>query len=317
MREKRWIGRYLLREQLGCGGMGCVYSAEGPDGDVAIKLLNPELASQARERHRFLHEAALGERIVHPNLVRTLGHGIANGVPYLVMERVEGRNLRQRLNETGPLSESLCFAIALRTGRALRAVHRAGIVHRDIKPENIILTDSGALKVTDLGLACRRSSRGVRFAGTVLYAAPEQFLGERPESTVDWYALGLMLYELSTGEHPSPGRHATTVMMRRLEETPARVNELNRELSPAFADLVAAMLEREPRDRLASLTSAVRVAVRTRGIHSAVARSAAELRAPTAGTGSSTRSTVVTARPHYEPLPWRSIIDSSAVQPWS
>jgi serine/threonine-protein kinase len=298
MTNPQWIGAYRLEERIGAGGMGDVYRARGPAGIVAVKSMHADLAADPRERQRFLDEAALGERIRHPNIERTHEHGLADGVPYLVMEHIEGRNLRERFAETGPLSESLCFAIALRTGRALRALHAAGMVHRDIKPENIILTDDGGLKLTDLGLACRcgRSTNG--FTGTVLYAAPEQFLGERSDSMVDWYALGLMLYELSTGTHPSSALHPTTVMMRRLEEIPPRVDALNAALSQRFADLVAAMLEREPAERFDSLTPAVRAAVRTRFLHSAKARSADELRehAPVRATIS---ISVADAESHY------------------
>ncbi|MHC4938073.1 MAG: serine/threonine-protein kinase [Planctomycetota bacterium] len=320
MRKKRRIGPYKLGKRLGCGGMGCVYRARGPQGTVAIKVMNAELADEPEERARFLQEAMLGERVSHPNLVRTLDHGIADGIPYLVMEYVAGRNLRQRLKRTGPLSESLCMRIALQAGRALRALHAAGVVHRDIKPENIILTDDGNLKLTDLGLACPCAGTEGGFAGTVLYAAPETFLGERPESTVDWYSLGLMLFELSTGEHPSSGRHPTTVMMRRLEEVPSRVNELNPRLSEEFAVLVAAMLEREPQERLEQLTPAVRAAVRTRCLHSAVARAALELRESTAAPLDGNASITVTGSGVVQstcvPFPWRSTMSSSAVQPW-
>jgi serine/threonine protein kinase len=188
------------------------------------------------------------------------------------------------------------------------------MVHRDIKPENIILTDDGGLKLTDLGLACRcgRSTRG--FSGTVLYAAPEQFLGEEPESTVDWYSLGLMLYEMSTGRHPSAARHATTVMMLRLEETPPRVDELNAALSPGFADLVAAMLEREPQERLDSLTPAVRAAVRNRFVHSAKARSADELRehGPMSATASISVADSRTHRSTMFLFTWRARVDSAS-----
>ncbi|MHC4407426.1 MAG: serine/threonine-protein kinase [Planctomycetota bacterium] len=320
MRRKRRIGPYKLGKRLGCGGMGCVYRARGPQGTVAIKVMNADLAEDAGERARFLHEATLGERVKHPNLVHTIEHGIADGIPYLVMEYVPGRDLRQRLKQAGALSESLCLRIALQAGRALRALHSAGVVHRDIKPENIILLDDGTLKLTDLGLACRCAVAQTGFVGTILYAAPEQFLGERPESTVDWYSLGLMLYELSTGKHPSTGRHPTTVMMRRLEETPGRVNELNPKLSGRFADLVAAMLEREPKSRLALLTLAVRAAVRMRFQHSAIARSADELREVHAEPVESMASITVTAAEAAQttcvPFPWRSTMASSAVQPW-
>jgi len=323
------IGAYEVERELGSGGMGRVFLARGAAGVVAIKRMHEELAKLPRERARFLREAALGARVCHPNLVRTLGHGIDGGVPYLVMEFVDGRNLRERLAR-GPLSESLCFAIALRAGRALRALHAAGVVHRDIKPENVLLTDDGVLKLTDLGLACRCAHSADGFAGTVMYAAPEQVLGERPASAVDWYALGLMLYELSTGVHPSSALNPTTVMMRRLEETPRRVDDLNPALSGEFADLVAAMLAREPADRLERLPPAVRAAVRTRFLHSAIARAAEELRgAPLEATASisvtDSRTSRSTCRPMtwhdgiwpFQPFPCRSTIDSSAAHPCS
>jgi serine/threonine-protein kinase len=176
------IGPYRILATLGSGGMGTVYRAEGPQGEVALKVVREGLLEEGFFR-RFLREAEIGRRVVHENVVRTLDADAAtvDGAVrhFLVMEYVEGQTLRDLLREMGRVPEDLCRHIGREVGSGLRAIHDAGAVHRDLKPENVLITADHVVKVMDLGVArlvdeaARRSITG-GFVGTFLYAAPER-----------------------------------------------------------------------------------------------------------------------------------------------
>ena len=204
------IGPYRVEHLIGRGGMGRVFLARDPeDGPVALKLVHPHLVGDDGFLRRFLREAQIGQDVVHPNVVRTLaaGGGRDADPPYIVMEFVEGQDLRALLSEAGVVSERLARVVAVALADALTAIHDAGILHRDVKPENVILAAGDVVKLMDLGVARlieerERLSGTGEFVGSLLYAAPEQLTGAALDGRADLFALGLLLFELVVGRHP-------------------------------------------------------------------------------------------------------------------
>ena len=265
------LGPVRLLEQLGAGSMGTVYRAElcqdrdyaSAGAAVAVKLIHPALLGDATSRERFEREAELGIRVEHEAVVRTYesGRAASDGATFhfLVQELVEGRSLRAWMEELGPLPDALLRDVGRQLARGLAAVHAAGAVHRDVKPDNILITPRHAVKLLDLGVAALRGGRGRltsfgRFAGSPLYAAPEQFHGADIGPRADLYALGVVLYEAASGRHPFAADDLPAIMRRQLEETPPPVERLNPRLSPLLASLISRLLEKSPGRRFGSAT---------------------------------------------------------------
>ena len=250
------LGRYVVEAKVASGGMGVVFRGHDPDGGqpVAIKLLN---ASAAAERPRFTREALILRSIVHPHVVRYLDHGVEDGLDYLVMEWLEGRDLASRLAR-GPLAEHDALRAALHVAQALDAAHRAGITHRDVKPSNVFLIGDRLedLRLIDFGIArsARASHPGTRLtaSGAVLgsphYMAPEQLRGEHDART-DVYALGATLFECLTGRPPFAGAHPAAILLAVMAEPVPSVSALRSEVSPALDALLGRMLAKDMRDR--------------------------------------------------------------------
>ena len=279
------IGDYALGAELGRGGMGTVLEGRrigGGDGParVAVKLVHAHLLGRPEYVARFLNEAAAGRQVVHENVVRTLDTGVVDvgreEVPYILLELIEGQNLRALLREVGVVPERLCRHVGIRLADALTAIHDAGLVHRDVKPENVVITTDETVKLMDLGVAVvqdrlHRLSHTGEFVGSILYAAPGQVAGEAPHPRWDLYALGILLYELATGQHPA--RSAGLSWLR--ADEPAR-RALTRHdelagLSPFFAAVIESLLAGEEDGSLAT-AAAVRE-VLTEGDRSAWWRS--------------------------------------------
>ncbi|MHC4933473.1 MAG: serine/threonine-protein kinase, partial [Planctomycetota bacterium] len=262
MIEKQ-LGEYRIEAELGTGGMGRVYLAKDGDGRrYALKVLHSHLISTEGLLARFLREAKIGRRVQHPNVVRTydVGEAVVEGqsAHYLVMECVEGQTLRELLGELGRVPEELCRHIGREVARGLAAIHAAGVIHRDLKPENVLITEGHVVKVMDLGVArltdevIRLSHTGT-FAGSVLYAAPEQFGGDRDiDGRTDLYAIGLLLYELATGQHPFAHDDIRVTMQAQRHEPARPVAELNPQLSPFFEFVVRTLLSKRRDDRFSS-----------------------------------------------------------------
>ena len=255
------VGPYEIVRLLGRGGMASVYLAEGPAGPVALKRLAPLLSREPEIRERFRREAALGQRIRHPNVVRTLG---LEGEDCLVMEFIEGQTLRAAIRERGALPESLCRHVGRQIAAGLEAIHAQGAIHRDLKPSNVLLLEDDRVKVMDLGIALAlddllRLSRTGEFVGTARYSAPEQLMPQRAvvDPRTDLYALGLVLYELAAGRHPLPDGGLVTTMRAQLETVPEPLGRVISTVSPSFEALVQDLLAKQPEERPAS-ASAVR-----------------------------------------------------------
>ena len=271
--DRPTLGRYVLERELGKGGMGTVYLARQSDGTaVALKVVHAHLLQTEGFFKRFIREAEVGRRIRHENVVRTLDYDaiVDNGQShhFLVMEYVEGQTLRELADELDRVPEELCRHVAREICKGLGAIHAAGAVHRDLKPENVLITEDHVVKVMDLGVArlidesVRLSQTGA-FVGSVHYAAPEQFRGGAAEvdARADLYALGLLLYEISGGEHPFVGDDVAQVLKKILHDEPRRLGDVNPQLSPFFEELVHALLAKDREHRFSSADDLLTVLV--------------------------------------------------------
>ncbi|RKT15919.1 serine/threonine protein kinase [Streptomyces sp. 1114.5] len=249
-------GRFRLEERLGRGGFGVVWRATDQEmrRQVAVKVLLAEHATDREAVARFVREARTAGGLSNPHIVTVYDYGrTAAGsgeIPYLVMELVRGRALSEVLRG-GPPDHAKALRWMRHVCKALDAAHRSGIVHRDIKPENVMIADEGErAKVLDFGIArlvtqtVRLTSTG-NVVGTVPYLAPECWSGGTVDGRADLYALGVMLYEVCTGGRPFRAASVAEYIHKHLDEVPARV----RSKDPALADLVAALLAKEPGDR--------------------------------------------------------------------
>jgi tetratricopeptide (TPR) repeat protein/predicted Ser/Thr protein kinase len=251
------VGPYAILDELGQGGMGRVFLAERDGQRFALKLAHEQLAAAPNMVARFLREAKAGIAIDHPNVVRTLDSGEYEGLPYLVMEFVQGRDLREHLSELGRIPEALLREVARQGAAGLAAIHATGVIHRDIKPENILITETNEIRIMDLGVAALQEAtttltRDGGFAGSLLYAAPEQFRSESVGPATDRYSFGVVLYEMASGSNPFVGADAAAVIQRHLTHVPPSLMSIDDAISPFFSGLVAALLEKDCDARLTS-----------------------------------------------------------------
>jgi tetratricopeptide (TPR) repeat protein/TolB-like protein/tRNA A-37 threonylcarbamoyl transferase component Bud32 len=254
------VGRFRIGERLGKGGMGEVYRAEDTKlkRTVALKRLAPSLRSDSLYRHRFLEEAERASRFSDAHVAAVHDVLEEKGEIFLILEYVEGQNLRQRLRDSLSLDEF--FSIAIQCAEALVSAHKQGIVHCDIKPENIMLTSSGQVKILDFGVAKHlprsdQSStvdRSGTFAGTPAYMSPEVLLEQAPDGRADVFSLGVVFYEVLTGQHPflAASFVATTDRIRR--ETPAPIRIFNPSVPEELEGLVNKAIAKDPGQRYAS-----------------------------------------------------------------
>jgi serine/threonine protein kinase len=261
-------GRFRIVRLLGRGGMGEVWEAEDLKlgGRVAVKSVRPDAAQVPEALDRFLREVHLARQVTHPNVCRIFDvfpHRLADGreLTFLSMELLEGVTLRQHLDAQGRLAPSAALPLARQMAAGLEAAHQAGVVHRDFKSANVMLvpTPRGLRAVvTDFGLA--RAGVGETagltvtgaFLGTPAYMAPEQVAGEEVTPATDLYALGIVLYEMVTGELPFQGETALSVAVKRLSQEAPSPRTVVPDLDPRWEAVVARCLERRPAERFAS-----------------------------------------------------------------
>jgi len=241
--------RYRIDAELGQGGMGTVYRAHDPmlDRDVAVKVVSAyNLGTEGRQR--LLHEAQAIAKLNHPNIVAVYDAGEVHGAPYIVMELVEG----QSLHESRPKDFKRIVAIAGQVCEALQHAHEQGIVHRDLKPENVLLARDGTAKLMDFGIARSVASRLTaegQIIGTVFYLAPELALGQDFDGRADLYALGVMLYELTTGALPFAQGDPLAVISQHLHASVVPPRAKNSEVPPLLDSLIVRLMGKRPEDR--------------------------------------------------------------------
>jgi serine/threonine-protein kinase len=238
--------RYRLEARIGHGGMSTVYRAFDTvlERPVAIKLMHREIARDGDQLERFRREARSVAQLNHQHIVTVIDAGEDDGTPYIVLEYVEGETLKDRIRRFGrlPIVEAIAYAIEI--ARALGCAHERGIVHRDIKPQNVLVDLEGSAKVTDFGIARSLAEEGLtadgRVLGTTDYVSPEQALGHAVTGQSDLYSLGIVLYEMLTGDVPFKGENQVAVAMKHVREELPDVRTLRPEVSAA----VAAVLDR-------------------------------------------------------------------------
>ena len=247
-------GRYRILRKLGSGGMANVYLAEDEDlgRRVAIKILSERYANDESFNERFRREAKSAASLSHPNIVSIYDRGEADGIPYIAMEVIEGRSLKELILTRGPLPLATAIDYTHQILDALRFAHRNGIIHRDIKPHNILLGAENRAKVTDFGIARAGASQMTEVGsimGTAHYLSPEQARGAPVTAASDLYSVGVVLYEMLTGQVPFNGDSAIEIAMKHLNETPRPPSSLRPELTPELDQVVLRALAKNPEDR--------------------------------------------------------------------
>jgi beta-lactam-binding protein with PASTA domain/tRNA A-37 threonylcarbamoyl transferase component Bud32 len=260
-------GRYALQGTLGIGGMAEVFL--GTDTrlgrEVAVKVLRADLARDPSFHERFRREAQAAASLNAPTIVSVYDTGEAvvdgtPGVPWIVMEHVHGRTLRDVLHVEGPLLPERALEIVADVCAALEVAHAAGIVHRDIKPANVMLTPTGEVKVMDFGIAraaaggSQTMTQTANVIGTAAYLSPEQARGEHVDARSDVYSTGCLLYELLTGRPPFTGDSPIAVAYQHVREDPRRPSEVDRELTAAVDAVVLKAMAKNPGNRYQSAT---------------------------------------------------------------
>ena len=252
-------GRYELEELVGSGGMSSVYKAHDTllERHVALKILHEHYLADDEYVERFRREARAVAQLSHPNLVTVIDRGDDEGRHFIVFEYIDGKTLKDCLEEQGPLPVRRALELAVEVARGLAFAHDNGLVHRDVKPQNVILNGDGSAKVTDFGIARSLEVQGVTQSGTVLgtssYIAPEQASGEPVEPATDVYSLGVVLFELLTGRVPFTGESFVSVAMQHVSEPPPSVLDVRPDVPMRVANAVGRALEKDPRARFASM----------------------------------------------------------------
>jgi eukaryotic-like serine/threonine-protein kinase len=237
-------GRYRLEARIAAGGMSTVYRAldETLERQVAVKLMNREVATDSDQLERFRREARAVAQLSHPHIVGVIDAGEDDSRPYIVFEYVEGETLKDRIRRMGRLPVTEAVAYAIEIARALGVAHARHIVHRDVKPQNVLIDHEGSAKVTDFGIARTLEEDGLtadgRVLGTTDYVSPEQALGQDVTGQSDFYSLGVVLYEMLTGEVPFTGESQVAVAMKHVRETMPDVQLKRPEISAALASVV-------------------------------------------------------------------------------
>jgi eukaryotic-like serine/threonine-protein kinase len=248
-------GRYRAEKRLGSGGMAEVWCAEDDvlGRRVALKLLGSRFAEDDEFRERFRREARAAAGLTHPNIVGIFDRGDWDGTPYIAMELVDGRTLKDLVRERGPLPPDVATNIMLQILSALGYAHRRGIVHRDVKPDNILFDEDENAVITDFGIATARFHGRLtgtgRAMGTPHYMSPEQAMGKMVDGRSDLYAVGVMLYEMLLGFPPFDGADSYSVGYKHVHEAPVAPDVVDSRTPKALAEIVMRCLAKNPADR--------------------------------------------------------------------
>jgi serine/threonine-protein kinase len=253
-------GRYGLEEVVGHGGMSTVYKARDSllERHVALKVLHQQYDEDEDFVERFKREARSVAQLQHPNIVTVIDRGEEGGRQYIVFEYIDGENLKELVVRRGRLDVRAALEIALEIARGLAFAHHHGLVHRDVKPQNVLLNGDGGAKVTDFGIARSLDvEHSVTQTGTVLgtsnYIAPEQASGQPVDAHTDIYSLGIVLYEMLTGEVPFPGENFVAVAMKHIQEPSPSVLDARGDVPLRIAEMIDRALEKDPEHRFPTM----------------------------------------------------------------
>ena len=250
--------RYEILEKIGSGGMATVYKAKCRvlNRYVAVKILKDEFANDAEFIKRFQVEAQSAASLSHPNIVSIFDVGNDNGMHYIVMELIEGKTLKEIINEKGKLPWRDAVKIAAQIASGLSQAHKNHIIHRDIKPHNIIITKDGVAKVTDFGIAKAVSNSTINAFGSTIgsvhYFSPEHARGGYTDEKSDIYSLGVVLYEMCTGKLPFDAETPVSVAIKHLQEIPKEPIELNKDIPVGLNQIIMKAMQKEASNRYAT-----------------------------------------------------------------
>ncbi|HEY3612413.1 MAG TPA: Stk1 family PASTA domain-containing Ser/Thr kinase [Gaiellales bacterium] len=256
-RGQPFDGRYRVLGRLGVGGMATVYLAEDSSlgRKVALKVMAERYAEDGEFVERFRREAQAAARLNHPNIIAVYDRGEANGRPYIAMEYLQGRTLKQVIQKDGPLPAERAIAIAMQVLAGLRYAHEHGVVHRDVKPHNVLVGDDGRIKVTDFGIAHAGDPQMTEvgsIVGTAQYLSPEQARGRTVGPQTDIYSLGVVLYEMLAGRVPYEGDSSVAIAMQHVSDEAPPLRSLAPLVPESLAMVVAHAMLKEPTQRYGS-----------------------------------------------------------------
>lgn len=246
--------RYLIERRVARGGMATVYQAmdQRLERPVAIKIMHPHLAEDEEFTRRFIQEARSAARLAHPNIVNVFDQGQEGPLTFIVMEYLPGITLRELLSDFGALTAAQTLDIVTAVLQGLDAAHSAGIVHRDLKPENVLLADDGRIKIADFGLArasTHNTATSQALLGTIAYLSPELISRGVADVRSDMYALGIMMFEMLTGQQPYQGDQAVTIAYQHTNDIVPAPSSKNPAIPAQFDDIVEWCTRRSPDDR--------------------------------------------------------------------
>lgn len=262
---KRLDGRYELTALVGAGGMANVYSATDVlDGNkrVAVKVLKPEYSESEEFLHRFRNESKAIAVLSHPNIVKIFDMGFSDKIQYIVMEYIDGITLKDYIDSERVLNWKDAVHFVVQILRALQHAHNRGIVHRDIKPQNIMLLTDGTIKVMDFGIAkfAREESRTAtaQAIGTVHYISPEQARGDETDARSDIYSVGVMFYEMLTGQKPFDTDNLVSIAVMHMQNVPQRPRDINPNIPSGLEEIIMHAMEKDSKKRYQNANDMIR-----------------------------------------------------------
>ncbi len=262
--DKKIDGRYIIKELIGIGGMANVYKAVDPVENrlVAVKILREEYLENEELLRRFRNESKAISVLSHPNIVRIFDVSLSDRMPSIVMEYIDGITLKDYIDQQNVLSWKEAVHFTVQILRALQHAHDNGIVHRDVKPQNIMLLADGTIKITDFGIArfARAQSRTItdRAIGSVHYISPEQARGEITDQQADIYSVGVLLYEMLTGQLPFEGESPVSVALKHIEAEPKAPRTINPTIPEGLEEITLRAMEKEKSQRYLSASEMLR-----------------------------------------------------------